>query len=93
MTVTEPIPVRQEFLLMNLSPCFDEATLPRWQLTSCNLDRFNSKDRRFSLIVCMKVGIVMTFSSFTIHTNNNTKEAAQLGHASILLLLDGLARS
>jgi hypothetical protein len=41
----------------------------------------------------MKVGIVMTFSSFTIHTNNNTKEAAQLGHASILLLLDGLARS
>ena len=86
-----------EFLLMNLSPCFDEATLPRWQLTSCNLDRFNSKDRRFSLIVCMKVGIVMTFACLTIHSNNNTKEATQLGHVGILLQprefgLDTIAR-
>ena len=45
MTVTESIPVGQEFFLMNLSPCFYEATLPRWQLTSGKLDRVNSKDR------------------------------------------------
>jgi hypothetical protein len=33
----------------------------------------------------------MTFSSFAIHPNNNTKEAAEFRHESILLLLERLA--
>jgi len=33
------------------------------------------------------VRVVMTFACLAIHSNNNTKEATQLGHVGILLQL------
>ena len=70
---------------MNLSPCFNEPPLSRWEVTSRHLNRVNSKDRRLALIVGVEVGIVMTLACLTIHSNNNTKETRQLGHVGILL--------
>jgi hypothetical protein len=65
---------------MQFAPRLDQTPLPGGQRARDHVDRINAKNSHLILIVRMEVSAVVGRTCFSIHTNNDPKEPAQLWH-------------
>jgi hypothetical protein len=72
----KPLPIDNEFLLVQLGPSFHETLLPSWKRASNELDRFQAEHGHLTLIIGVEVRQLVRLADFHVHPNNDAKEAA-----------------
>jgi hypothetical protein len=80
----QPLPIRQEFILVQFRPGFDESMLTSWEGTTDQLNGVNAINAHSLLVVCVKMRPVMWRTGFGIHANNNPKKAGKFWHDLII---------
>ena len=69
---------------MQFSPSLHKSPLPPRQVTGKQIDGLYAENRNVLLIVCMEVRRMVRAADLHVHSNYNSKEAAELWHVAAL---------
>jgi hypothetical protein len=69
---------------MKFSPCFYQPSFSRRDVSADHFHRFHAEDGRVILVIRVEVGTAMRSPWLGEHSNDDAKEATDLGHISIL---------
>ena len=80
----EPLPIREEFILVQFRPGCNESVLASWEGATDQLKGVNAINAHSLLVVRVKMRPVMWRTGFGIHANNNPKKARKFWHELII---------
>jgi hypothetical protein len=80
----QPLPIRDEFVLVQFRPGFDQPVLAARKRATDQLDGVNALNTDSVLVVRVEMRPVMWSAGFGIHTNNDPKKACNLWHVLII---------
>jgi hypothetical protein len=80
----QPLPIRQEFVVVSFRPGFDQPMLASREDATDQLKSVNTVNANRILVVCMEMRSVMRGTRFSIHANNNSKKARKFWHEIII---------
>jgi hypothetical protein len=80
----QPLPIFQQFPLMGFSPGFNQSSFFERERTTDYFNRTNAENGFQVLVIYVEVRAMMLSTRFGKHSNDDTKEAPDLGHSSTL---------
>jgi len=84
LAALQQLPVSDQFLLVQFSPSLNQTELPSWQRAGEQFDGVKAENRRSLFAVCMEMRCVVLRTSFHVHPDYYTEEAADFGHGNSL---------
>ena len=80
----QPLPIRDEFVLVQFRPGFDQPLLAARERATDQLNGVNALNTDSVLVVRVEMRAVMWSTGFGIHTNNDPKKACNFWHELII---------
>ena len=82
--VLQSRPIGQQLFLVKFRPGLYQAPLAPWEFSGHQFDGIEAEDRHIVLVVRVEVRQVVRRPDLHIHTNDDTKKAAEFRHGTIL---------